>query len=699
MAKSSKKSMRKFASSGALQKTIQARRKHQQIRKKVEKKGAAKRQGAKGKERESVDEVEDDGAEEEEDDAEPGSSKFKGMSVDDFLGGGFMGSDAEDAEASDEDGEEDEDEEDDDNASFASVDDLEDDEGAAHMQELSKLAEKDPEFYKYLQENDAELLNFDADGMDDGSDEEEGEDADMDEDKAPVLTAKILKEWQKSLLEYRSLRALRKLLVAFRSAAHMNEEGQVIAWSIESASVYSKLVTTALTYAPVVLQHHVPYKTFPDGKFKAPSQTQKFKTLQRLISSFFHNIMHIAGQLTEPEMVKLAVNESSKLIPYVVNSRRTVKMYLKMCLDLWSTADDSVRIAAFLAVRKLASSPDEGILDMILKSTYLQLVRSSKATSVHTLPSINLMKNSASEIFCLNHAAAYQHAFGYVRQLAIHLRTSMKMKTKESYKQVYNWQFVHSIDFWSLVLARACDSQATIQRGGAESDLQPLVFPLAQVATGAIKLLNHARSYPFHLHILRSLVHLTRHTDVYVPLLPYFLPPLTTVLSPTHKAKASTVRPLDFETTLRAPQQYTGTRVYAEGVADETVFILAEWLSTRAVQGSIAFPELVVPLVVMLRKALKAAKSGKGTGKEAGIVKALVERVEESSRWVDERRKSVTFAPGQLDDVARWQTDLRQKLDETPLGKYVRVQRKAREKRRKLVEKAREGKDEILEED
>ena len=140
------------------------------------------------------------------------------------------------------------------------------------------------------------------------------------------------------------------------------------------------------------------------------------------------------------------------------------------------------------------------------------------------------------------------------------------------------------------------------------------------------------------------------------------------------------MRPLDFETTIRAPQQYTGTRVYSEGVADETVFVLAEWLNTRAVHGSIAFPELVVPLVVMLRKALKAAKSGKGSGKEAGIVKTLVERVEESSRWVDERRKSVIFAPGQMDDVARWQMDLRQKLDETPLGKYVRVQRKAREK-------------------
>ena len=75
MAKSSKKSMRKFASSGALQKTIQARRKHQQIRKKVEKKGAAKRQGAKGKERETVEDVEDDEDEADEDEVEAGSNK------------------------------------------------------------------------------------------------------------------------------------------------------------------------------------------------------------------------------------------------------------------------------------------------------------------------------------------------------------------------------------------------------------------------------------------------------------------------------------------------------------------------------------------------------------------------------------------------------------------------------------------------
>ena len=80
------------------------------------------------------------------------------------------------------------------------------DEGAAHLIELSELAKKDPEFYKYLQENDRELLDFDPDENDLESDEDdEGEDVDMDEAKetkrAPILTKKELQRWQKSLLE------------------------------------------------------------------------------------------------------------------------------------------------------------------------------------------------------------------------------------------------------------------------------------------------------------------------------------------------------------------------------------------------------------------------------------------------------------------------------------------------------------------
>lgn len=70
--------------------------------------------------------------------------------------------------------------------------------------ELSKLAEKDPEFYKYLQENDRELLNFNPNGVED--EDEVMSDAEDEESQAiPALTKDILQQWQKALLEVRLL--------------------------------------------------------------------------------------------------------------------------------------------------------------------------------------------------------------------------------------------------------------------------------------------------------------------------------------------------------------------------------------------------------------------------------------------------------------------------------------------------------------
>jgi len=71
------------------------------------------------------------------------------------------------------------------------------------MEELSKLAENDPEFFQFLQENDRELLNFNPDAISqDGEDDEDLDgDAGMDEDEVPVLTKEQLKSWQKALLQ------------------------------------------------------------------------------------------------------------------------------------------------------------------------------------------------------------------------------------------------------------------------------------------------------------------------------------------------------------------------------------------------------------------------------------------------------------------------------------------------------------------
>lgn len=125
--------------------------------------------------------------------------------------------------------------------------------------------------------------------------------------------------------------------------------------------------------------------------------------------------------------------------------------------------------------------------------------------------------------------------------------------------------------------------------------------------------------------------------------------------------------------------------MYTEGLVEEATFLLADWLATRVIQGSVAFPEIVVPIVVSVRKSLKAGQNA--SGKDVTAVKVLVERIEDAARWVDQKRKSLPFAPGNVSKVEEWESGVRSKIEETPMAKYAKILKKTREKRRKLIEK------------
>lgn len=61
---------------------------------------------------------------------------------------------------------------------------------------------------------------------------------------------------------------------------------------------------------------------------------------------------------------------------------------------------------------------------------YVKYIENSKFVSVTTLPGINFMRQSLIEIYLLDNDLAYNHAFLYIRQLAIHLRNAMTLKRK-----------------------------------------------------------------------------------------------------------------------------------------------------------------------------------------------------------------------------------------------------------------------------
>jgi nucleolar complex protein 2 len=77
-------------------------------------------------------------------------------------------------------------------------------------------------------------------------------------------------------------------------------------------------------------------------------------------------------------------------------------------------------------------------------------------------------------------------------------------------------------------------------------------------------------------------------------------------------------------------------------------------------------------------------KTSKG-GKETSSVKQLIEHIEEGAKWIQSKRRNVKFGPGNREEVIRWEDAL--KVEDTPMGKWLKVLKKQRENRKQLIEK------------
>jgi nucleolar complex protein 2 len=574
-----------------------------------------------------------------------------------------------------------------------------------HKDQLESLKEKDPEFYKYLKENDSELLEFGEQGdlseVDALSESEEPEDEgpakkkkkkskkEEEEPEDETLTIEMVKKWQKLMEEQNSIRAMRQAVLAFRAAAYVNDpEAPEQKYTISDKNVYHQVLVTALNTIPKVLAHHLPVKESASGKIRVSLDSKKFKTLTPLIKSHTASVHQLLVNLSDASTLKLTLASIEPMLPYLLQFRKVLKTLVKIVVGIWadvSTAD-ATRITGFLILRRLMVLGDAGIRESVLKATYEGVVKGSRNTTVHTLAGVNLMKNSAAEIWGIDQNVSYTAGFSFIRQLAMHLRKSITNTSKESYKTIYNWQYVHSLDFWSRVLSQHCDGLVEAQVG-KQSALRPLIYPVVQITLGAMRLIPTATYFPLRFQLTRSLLRISRATGTYIPLSASLLEVLTSAEMRKHP-KSSTLKPLDFNTAIRAPKSYLRSRTYQDGVGEQVAELLSEFFVLWS--KHIAFPELSVPVIVSLKRWLKQVSARSGGNKNAKInqmILLLVQKVETNARWIEERRLNVTYAPRNRSGVESflkvvdWET--------TPVGAFVKTQRKLRAERAAVLEEGR----------
>ena len=90
---------------------------------------------------------------------------------------------------------------------------------------------------------------------------------------------------------------------------------------------------------------------------------------------------------------------------------------------------------------------------------YRSFVSNAKFVNAATSPHIAFMASCVVEVFGLDMGAAYEHAFTYIKQLAMLLRAALSMKTKDAFREVYCWQTVNCLELWAKVLAAHADKQ------------------------------------------------------------------------------------------------------------------------------------------------------------------------------------------------------------------------------------------------
>lgn len=661
--------------------------------------------------------------------AKDDSSAFQNMSVDEFFQGGFevpeqlkkkgdKKGDKKRKRSQPEKAEDDGSESSSDDSVYNEPVQVDDDDSASdsddndpeeHKKQLEALAQNDPEFHKYLQENEPELLDADLENMGTLSSDEEddgeapkrkkrkGADADSDDEMESAkneLQLPTVQKWATAMQEQHSLRAAKETVLAFRSAAHASDlEDKDFKYSISSPEVYHQLLTTALKLVPEVLQHHLPVQENKAGKVHVSTDGKKFKTLSPLLRSQISSIIHLLDNLSDPATLRLTLTSIIPLLPYLLSFKKLVRDICRAVTAVWSTTatTEATRIAAFLVLRRLTVIGDAGIRENALKAAYQGLVKGSRNTTVHSIAGVNLMKNSGAELWGIDTSVGYTTGFTFIRQLAIHLRTSITNNSNESYKTVYNWQYVHSLDFWSRVLSAHCKE--------SDSPLRPLIYPLVQVTMGALRLIPTATYFPLRFQLTRSLLRLSMATSTYIPL----AAPLYEVLNSAEMRKApksSTLKPLDFETIIRVPKSYLKTRTYQDGVGEQVQELLSEFFGLWS--KNIAFPELALPVIVMLKRWLKDVNSrtpgaGNKNQKVNGLMQLLVQKIDSNVKFVEEKRAKVEFAPNNRKGVTSFLEDL--EWEKTPLGAFLVGQRKIREEKAKMLEESRKDEEARKEQD
>ncbi|KAK4851790.1 hypothetical protein QYF36_018443 [Acer negundo] len=540
-----------------------------------------------------------------------------------------------------------------------------------HKEQLERLQEKDPEFFKFLQDHDKELLEFDDEDIDDDVDTDV-EDADMQADEEilgqdvedgeekpanKVITAAMVDSWCNSIRENGQLGAVRHLMRAFRTACHYGDDSgddSSAKFSVMSSNVFNKTMLFVLSEMDGILRKLL---KLPSSGGKKETiidlmHTKQWKKYNHLVKSYLGNSLHVLNQMTDTEMISFTLRRLKFSSVFLAAFPSFLRKYVKVILHFWGTGGGALPVVSFLFLRDLCIRLGSDCLDDCFKGIYKAYILNCHFINAVKLQHIQFLSNCVVELLGVDLPTAYQHAFVFIRQLAMILRDAFNVKTKEAFRKVCEWKFINCLELWT----------GAICAYSSEADFTPLAYPLTQIISGVARLVPTARYFPLRLRCVRMLNRIAASTNTFIPVSMLLLDMLE--MKELNRPPTGGVgKAVDLRTVLKVGKLTVKTRAFQEACVYSVVEELAEHLAQWSY--SVAFFELSFIPAVRLRSFCKYTKAERFR-KE---MRHLIRQIEANSEFTNERRKSITFQPN--DPAASFFLEDEKKSGASPLSRYV----------------------------
>ncbi|EPS68736.1 hypothetical protein M569_06032, partial [Genlisea aurea] len=448
-------------------------------------------------------------------------------------------------------------------------------EAKEHAGALKRLEEKDPEFYEFLKEHDKQLLEFDEVERDDSvqtdvdeeEEEEEEEKIDDDDDDDGIIDSRSSKEkrqvkkvitgamvdaWCGAIKDGAKIGAVRSVLRAFHSACHYGDEGEAddssAKFSTMSSNVFNKIMLFVLKEMDGILRGLLDLPSSGGKKETIVDimATKKWKNYSHLVKSYLGNSLHVLNQLTDSEMTAFMLRRLKYscifLAAFPVLLRKYIKAseitFLYVALHFWGTGNGALPVVSFLFMRDICIRLGPKCLDDCIKGMYKGFIMNCQFVNAANMQHLQFLSNCFTELLGIDIPSAYQHAFAYIRQLAMILKEALSGSTKkkstnggkdepkpsgskkqkgknassgssqkEAFRKVYRWKYVYCLELWTGVVSRY----------SSEPDLAPLAYPLVQIITGVAQLVPSTCYIPLRLRCVRMLNRIGAATGTFIP--------------------------------------------------------------------------------------------------------------------------------------------------------------------------------------